>query len=150
MTLASLPARLAHGSLAARQPRDQPVMSKHRSSHRSTNVRRWTRHTGWKRKLLTLAACHRERWKTKAWWRPSSEEEDAVDGGDLGSSLQHEGGTRLVRRCTKGRSGSSGPALTETRVTMVMATRGGAASRGLRWCTMDKMQWQGMRTLFPQ
>jgi hypothetical protein len=130
-------------------PRDQPAARKHGSSRRSTNVTWQSRRAGWRRKLLTVAACHRERWKTKAWWWPSSEEEVAVVGGDLGSSLQHEGWIGLVWCCTKGGSGRSGPALTEMRATTVMTTRGGAASRGLRRCNLDKMQWQGMRTLFP-
>jgi hypothetical protein len=76
----------------------------------------------------------------KAWQRPSGEEEVAVDGDNLESSLQHEGGIGLMRRYTKGRSGSSGPALTETRATVATATQGGAALRGLWWCNLDKMQ----------
>jgi hypothetical protein len=61
----------------------------------------------------------------------SSEEGVGVASDDLGSSLQHEEGTWLVRRCTKGGNGRSGPALTEMMAATATATWGGAASSGL-------------------
>jgi hypothetical protein len=46
-----------------------------------------------------------------ARWQFSGEDLVAVVGCDFGSFLQHEGETRLVRRCTKGRNGGLGPML---------------------------------------
>jgi hypothetical protein len=77
-----------------------------------------------------------------ARWQFSGEDLVAVVGCDFGSFLQHEGETRLVRRCTKGRNGGlgpmlffcgcGGPMLTKAMVAAATATRGGAVSSGLR------------------